>query len=134
MNFTFKRSERLKSRKLIEKMFEEGSSFGQYPLRLVWLEHEIQDKEVMVQFTVSVSKKKFPKAVQRNALKRKMKEAFRLNKHQLYEHWNNEKPQYAWMVIYVAKEFQDFQTVEKAMVKIIRRFIKYQLKDTETTL
>ncbi|MEL7118995.1 MAG: ribonuclease P protein component [Bacteroidota bacterium] len=134
MNFTFKSSERLKSRKVIERMFKEGNSFGQYPLRLVWLESEVQDAGVMVQFTVSVSKKKFPKAVQRNALKRKVKEAFRLNKHQLYEHWNNEKPQYAWMVIYVAKEFQDFQTVEKAMKKIIRRFIKYQLEDTETTL
>ena len=89
MSFTFKKEERLKSRKLIGEMFKKGESFGQYPLRLIWVKREENDNEFPIQFTVSVPKKKFPKAVQRNHIKRKVREAYRLHKHKLYEKFSS---------------------------------------------
>ncbi len=83
--FTFKKAERLKSRKVIELLFKDGKSFGAYPLRLVFLKNEEPRSNAPVQFTVSVPKRSFKSAVARNRIKRKVREAWRLNKHWLYE-------------------------------------------------
>jgi ribonuclease P protein component len=84
-DFTFKRGERLKSRKVIEQMFKRGQSFAQYPLRIVWVDMEERRSDFPAQFALSVSKKKFKRAVDRNRIRRLVREAYRLNKHVLYE-------------------------------------------------
>ncbi|HFA51865.1 MAG TPA: ribonuclease P protein component [Bacteroidetes bacterium] len=122
--FTFKKAERLKSRKVIGRMFKDGKSFGVYPLRLVWLEMEERKSKSPVQFTVSVPKRSFKSAVKRNRLKRKVREAWRLNKNWLYEKLENTDSQIAFMVIYTAKEDLPFEQIEAAMRTINRRFFK----------
>ncbi|MFQ5446125.1 MAG: ribonuclease P protein component [Saprospiraceae bacterium] len=124
MKFTFKKTERLKSRKTIERLFTGGQSFGVYPLRLVFLKENEVKGAVPVQFTASVSKRNFKSAVVRNRLKRRIREAWRLNKHRLYQELSDAPVQYAFMVIYIAKEEMPYAAVEKAMQAMIRRFIK----------
>lgn len=130
-NFTFKRTERLKSRKTIERMFKEGKSFGVYPLRLVWLpptacpeEGEMPPSRREILFAVSVAKRNFKSAVARNRIKRKVREAWRLNKYWLYERLDGKEVQWAFMVLYTAKEDLPYQEIEAAMRKMNQRFLK----------
>lgn len=128
-SFTFTKEERLKSRKIIQRLFKEGQSFGQYPLRLVWLNLEEPVSNAPVQFTVSVPKKRFRKAVSRNRIKRQVREAYRLQKHRLYEgmRQHSKQQQVAFMVIYTGKEAMAYPEIERAMQQMLGRFIrKYQ--------
>jgi len=120
---TFKRGERLKSRKIIQQLFKKGQSFGVYPLRLVWMKMEEPKSDYPVQFTVSVSKKRFKTAVQRNRLKRQVREAWRVQKADLYQNLPAEN-QFAFMVIYTGKEAFPYAEIDRAMQKLIQRFLK----------
>jgi ribonuclease P protein component len=121
---TFKRAERLKSRKAIELLFRKGASFGQYPLRLVYLPLQEQPEGHMVKIAVSVPKKKFAKAVHRNRIKRQIREAWRLHKSILYKKLPPQSPPFAFMIIYVAKEAVSYQEIEQAVKSMIFRFAK----------
>lgn len=124
-DFRFKREERLKSRKVIGDLFKRGGqSIGKYPLLLVWKEAEELKSEFPVQFALSVSKRKFKNAVDRNFLRRRIREAYRLNKHTLYTGLEGEKKQFAFMVIYTGKEMSDYAIIEKSMQRIIKRFLQ----------
>lgn len=130
-DFTFQRGERLKSRKVIEQLFKGGQSFANFPLRIVWTIMDEPKSEFPAQFALSVSKKKFKRAVDRNRIRRLVREAYRLNKHILYEKLeaSNQQPvarhqQLALMVIYTGSEILSFQEIEKAMRDMLRRFVK----------
>ncbi len=141
-DFTFQRGERLKSRKVIEQLFKMGNSFAHYPLRFVWTTLDEPKSEFPVQFALSVSKKKFKRAVDRNRIRRLVREAYRLNKHILYgalegegqganreqRITSNQPPatnnQIALMVIYTAAEILPFEEINKAMRDMLRRFVK----------
>lgn len=124
--FVFTKEERLKSRKVINRLFKEGQSFGQYPLRLVWLVLEEPLSTTPVQFSVSVPKKRFRRATVRNRIKRQIREAYRLNKNQLYDKLQIGQHQVVLMVIYTGKEALPYGDIENAMQQMIRRFIKKQ--------
>lgn len=124
LDFSFKRGERLKSKKIIDQLFNKGQSFGQYPLRVVWYDVEVPLSDYPIQFTVTVPKRKFPKAVQRNRIKRQLREAYRQRKHLLYESLTEQNNQIALMIIYTGKEAAASPVIEKAMDKIIKRLLK----------
>jgi len=105
-------------------MFKEGQSFGQYPLRFVWLSMEADQAKFPLQFTVSVPKKKFKKAVDRNRLRRQIRETYRLNKHLVYRNLEVTDKTYALMVIYVAKEALEYPEIELNMNRGLRRLGK----------
>lgn len=84
MENTLRKSERLDKKKVIEKMFAGGSrSFSVFPLRVVYL--PVEELEAQASILVSVSKRRFKRAVKRNRVKRQIREAYRLNKHGLLE-------------------------------------------------
>ncbi|WP_437921996.1 ribonuclease P protein component [Sphingobacterium sp. LRF_L2] len=86
MHHTFTKEERLCSKRLIDGLFHNGSSFVMYPYRIVFLKPDGQQREQLpVQCIMSVSKRRFKKAVDRNYVKRRMRESFRLQKAELYE-------------------------------------------------
>lgn len=124
--YTFKKSERLKSRKIIDRIFNrEGKSFSTFPFRVVWLETPL-NSEFPAQATFSVSKKKFKKAVHRNRIKRLMREAYRLNKPKFYASLMAQEKQGAIMFIYVANEerpFEEMNTKMKQALKRLRRIV-----------
>jgi len=76
------KEERVSGKKEIDLLFTKGSSFIVYPLRVVYIEHDCEEAPVQsaVSILVSISKKKFKRAVKRNRLKRLIKESYRLNK------------------------------------------------------
>ena len=131
-DFRFQRAERLKSEKVISSLFKKGRSFSCYPLRLVYT--EIAPLNIKadstdfspVQFSLSVSKKKFKRAVDRNLLRRRIRESYRLQKHELYlflkDHTTLSEKQFAFMVIYTAKDALPYADIHKGIRKMITKW------------
>lgn len=118
--FLFPKKERLKSRKIIQALFKKGQSYAVYPLRLVWLKKtDTADDKPDIQITVSVSKRKFKKAVMRNRIKRQMREAWRLNKPTLKE---ENKTTYYCMLIYTAAETLPYKDIERSLQRLLRKW------------
>ena len=118
MQFTYPKKEKLKSKTTIDLLFSEGNSVSKFPLRLVYVENKEENAELM-KMGVSVSKKYFKKAVDRNYFKRVLRETYRLNKHILID--NLEKP-YAFIFFYQTKERLSYQEIEEKTIQLFQKF------------
>ena len=114
----FPKSERLHSTKLIEELFEEGTSFTIYPLRVVYLKKPLQSQETH-QVLVTIPKKRFKRAVDRNKMKRRIKEAYRLHKQVL----KSEMQKFYLLIgyIYVGRDIASYQEVEEKLKESLLR-------------
>lgn len=119
MNFTYPKTEKLKSQKNIDLLFSDGKSVSKYPLRLVYVKNSFEEKEKL-KFGVSVSKKYFKNAVDRNYFKRVLRECYRLNKHLLLE---NIDENYAIMFFYQTKDRLSYQEINEKTVQLFNKFI-----------
>ena len=118
MRFTFNKKEKLKSKKLIDQLFTEGKSVSAFPLRLVYMPTTFED-EVPVKTGVSVSKRNFKKAVDRNRIKRLMRESYRLNK---ATYFNDLTQPYAFMILYIGRDKPTFLQMESRMKHLFEKF------------
>lgn len=118
MKFTYPKSEKLKSKKTIDLLFSKGKSVSKYPLRLVYvaLEEEIDAKTTV---GVSVSKKHFKHAVDRNYYKRILREAYRLNKHLLID--TLQKP-YGFMLFYQTTDRLSSKEIHQKTIQLFEKF------------
>ncbi len=124
MDESFGKDEKLKSKKLIDILFQEGKSVKKYPLKLIYL--PITNPEIKHFKTgVSVPKKLVKTAVGRNRIKRLMREAFRKNKYLVTS--NLPKP-HALMFIYISRDEISLQELNKTMIKLIERLIEEENK------
>jgi ribonuclease P protein component len=115
---TFKKKERISNQKEIDSLFKDGISFSVYPLRVIYKEKKNISNE-RISILISVSKKRFKKAVERNRIKRLMRESYRLNKSELQK-WMDTKEKYLGVAfIYMSSEIYNFITVETAIKKIL---------------
>ncbi len=119
MQFSYPKNEKLKSHKTIDRLFSEGKSVSKYPLRLVFVENTDENNSEKVLMGVSVSKKYFKKAVDRNYFKRVLRECYRLNQNLLKENLN--KP-YAFMFFYQTKEKLSYQEIEEKTIQLFQKF------------
>jgi len=118
--FTFKKEERLTSKKIIDKLFSEGASFLSYPLKIVYTKTQLHTKSP-VQAAFTVGKRNFKLAVHRNLIKRKIRETYRLKKQELYDALKEE--QLAVFFIYIGKEIPEYEEVNKAMQRAIKKMV-----------
>lgn len=119
MKASFSKKEKLKSKKLIEQLFAEGKSVSAYPLRLIFMETTFVE-DVKLKIGVSVSKRNFKKAVDRNRIKRLLRESYRLQKH-LY--FNNITTQYAFMILYIGNDKPIYKHLETKMKLLFEQFL-----------
>ncbi len=130
MNFTYPKNEKLKSKITIDLLFSKGKSVSKYPLRLVFVESDYgiaEDSDQKLKMGVSVSKKYFKHAVDRNYFKRVLRETYRLNKHLLID--SLDKP-YAFMFFYQTKERLTYEEINTKTIQLFEKFIS-QLKNEE---
>lgn len=118
MKYTYTNKEKLKSKILIDQLFTEGQSVSAFPLRLVYLSTTF-DENIRAKTGVSVSKRHFKSAVDRNRIKRLLRESYRLHK---AEFFNNLTAQYAFMVLYIGKEEPTFTQIETNMKRLFEKF------------
>jgi ribonuclease P protein component len=117
--YTFKKEERLCNKKLIDGLFHNGSSFLCYPYKVSWMLTD-GEQQFPVQIVFSVAKKRYKRAVDRNLVKRRMREAYRLNKQaQLYDVLNGAGKKLVLSISYIGKEISPYEFFEKKMLKLL---------------
>lgn len=118
-----RKPERLNKKKIIEKMFAGGSrSFSIFPLRVVWL--PVEELDVQASILISVSKRRFKRAVKRNRIKRQIREAYRLNKQILLAPLTEKNRRLAIAFIYLADELMNSALVEERIKAALTRIVE----------
>lgn len=119
--YTFKKEERLCSKKLLDELFNNGSSFILYPFRISWLP-SVLNSSTPAQVVINVSKRKFKRATDRNLLKRRIREAYRLNKAELlYSSLEEKNLQILLSINYVGKEITAYPFIEKKLKSALEK-------------
>lgn len=121
---TFSKDERLTSKRLFTQLLQSGTSFFVHPFKVVWLDTEHAGSKP-VQVAISVPKKKFKRAVDRNRVKRVTREAWRKNKQELYEALEQKSRKGVLLLVYTANTQPVYIELEGKIKSIIQRLIKH---------
>ena len=121
----------LDKKKIIEKMFAGGSrSFSVFPLRVVYL--PVEELEADASILISVSKRRFKRAVKRNRVKRQIREAYRVNKHELLNILVERKCRLAIAFIYLSDQLVESSIIEDRMrIALVRITEKMAAPNTD---
>lgn len=120
--YTFRKEERLCSRKHLDLLFKNGSSFLLYPFRISYLFID-EGAHVPAQVVINVPKKRYKRAVDRNLLKRRIREAYRLNKQEeFYSQLPDDRGLLLFSIQFVGKEKYEFTFIQKKLVSTFKRF------------
>jgi len=118
--FTFKKEERLSGKKLIDELFENGSSFYLQPFRILFLEKKMESLS-SAQVLISVPKKNFKRAVDRNKIKRLIRESYRVNKFLLYSSLERNNKQLAIGILYTSKIMEPFSLIQEKIIAVLTK-------------
>lgn len=117
---TFSKNERLCSKLLIDRLIETGKSFNHSPYRITWL--PIAESSAPIKVVISIPKRSFKKAVDRNRLKRQTREIYRKEKQKVYDVLADKK--ILMMIVYTAKTKIEFKELEIKLKEALERLIK----------
>ncbi len=119
---TFNKPQKLKSTKLIDQLFVDGKALHVFPVKVLY---RLSGSPVVpLQATVSVSKRSFKKAVDRNRVKRLLREAYRLQKQPLLDKLLMGNRQMVLFFIYTGKELPNYELVKNAMAAVLNKLVK----------
>ena len=122
---TFPKKEKLKGKKSFDVLFSEGKVLKAYPIQLRYLPMDFSDG-TQIKVAVVAPKRKFKKAVQRNRIKRLLREAYRLNKSLVF---NNIEGNFALLFLYLGNTMPTYIEAETAIQQLLQDFIKQQLHE-----
>lgn len=117
---TFSKAERLCSKVLIDILVETGRSFNSFPFRITW--RKVEEGSAPVQVLITVPKRIYKRAVDRNLLKRRIRESYRKNKMELYANLENKKIHL--MLIYTSKTIVEQKEIEGKVMEALNRLYK----------
>ncbi|MEO9512856.1 MAG: ribonuclease P protein component [Flavobacteriaceae bacterium] len=116
----FPKKEKLKDKKQFEQLFIEGKSINEFPVRLLYTKTHFDDA-TPIKAAVVAPKKKFKGAIQRNKVKRLLREAYRHNKHLVF---NSMEGNYAFLFLYLSNRMPNYKEVDVAVKQLLKAFIK----------
>jgi len=119
MKDTLPKSDRLTSRVSISQIYEKGKHLNEYPFKVVWCEENNGNSELKVVF--SVPKRKFKRAVDRNRIKRRLREAYRKHKHMCKKAVESKNKSVSLFLIYMGKEIPKSDLVEDKIILLLNR-------------
>ena|ERR1700733_12608648 len=125
--FTFHKSERLCSRKTIESIFNSGKIINVFPVRLLWTESSPEEK-INLKIAIIVPKKNFKRAVDRNKIKRHIREAYRLNKHIRLTELNESGMKFSAIILFAGKNMLSWRELEAKIILTLQRFVEQACK------
>jgi ribonuclease P protein component len=114
----FKRSEKLKSSRVIGDLFISGNIITVSPLKLFW-KFDNHNQAVPVRMAVAVPGKNIKRSVDRNLIKRRIREAYRLNKHNLIDTLSEKKLCLIFVFLYLPKTICSYQQISEAVIKVL---------------
>ena len=117
---TFSKNERLCSKILIDRLIATGKSFNHSPFRITWL--PIAESSAPIKVVISVPKRSFKRAVDRNRLKRQIREVYRNKKQSVYDVLGEKK--ILVMIVYTAKTKLEFKEIEQKLIEALDRLSK----------
>lgn len=120
---TFSKTERLSGRSTFDRLFRKGSSFNAQPFRVVWIVNA-NEQSFPARTAVGVPKRQFKRAVDRNLLKRRMREAYRRYKAEFYEELTARGANIHCLILYTAREPLDYAEIENKIIVTLRRLLK----------
>jgi ribonuclease P protein component len=121
--FSYNKFEKLKSRKQIELLFAKGKSISAFPVKVFYLPVEHTPMHPL-QVGVGVSARNFKKAVDRNTIKRRMREAYRLHKLPLHQHLVAAEKSVAVFILWIDKQLPTSAALQDLMPTVIEKLIK----------
>jgi ribonuclease P protein component len=128
--FTLKKEEILSKRDDINFLFSEGRHFKEFPFKVV--HRKVQKSEASpLQFAATIPKRLFKKAVDRNLLKRRCKEAYRLNRNSLKLTCEKQDIELHFMLIYISKEAMNYEIIEQKIILTLQRLQAIYAEDTQ---
>lgn len=133
MENTLRKPERLNKKKIIEKMFSGGArSFSVFPIRVVYL--PVEELEAPASILVSVSKRRFKRAVKRNRVKRQIREAYRVNKHELVKVLDEKQCRLAIAFIYLSDQLVESSLIEDRIKTALARIAEKVIYSSAATV
>lgn len=121
MDNSFKKIEHLTGEKLIQKVFGSKHRFLIHPIKVNFLFNQELKDDVNIKIMVSCPKRNFKKAVDRNRIKRLLREAYRLNKHSLVEALQREEFNLVVTLVFIGNEMPDFKYIENKIIQSLKR-------------
>ena len=121
--YTFKKEERLTSKKAIDRLFDKGMSFYLDPFHVIRTSEPFTSK-FPVRVLISIPRKKIRKAVDRNLLKRRIREAYRLHKNPFLETLSQRNGYCTMALIYSSGKIADYKEIEEKIILILERLQK----------
>lgn len=121
---TFSKEERLSGKKKIDELFSSGSSFYLQPFKVITVTSTSADeKSAPAQVLITVSSKNFPRAFDRNRIKRLMREAYRLNKQLLYDELKKQQKTMLLGLVYTSKKIEPFSLIQEKVIASLQKVI-----------
>jgi ribonuclease P protein component len=117
---TFRKPERLVSKIAFEQLLKDGKSFHEFPVRVIWKEMPLPTPYPL-QVAFSVPKRIFKRAVDRNRVKRLLRESYRKNKVLIQPFLSGKNKQYAVLFVYTGKKLPDYADVQQRMISILQQ-------------
>jgi len=122
INNKYPQNEKLKSKKAIEILFSKGKSINAFPLRVIYI-LKSENTDTQINAGVTVSKKNIKTAVKRNLIKRRIREAYRLNNTELKNQLKKADLEINIMLIYTSKEILPYKEIEAKIKVLLTRLI-----------